>query len=859
LQLRPFGAAGVAVAGLLLHAACSGGHPGPADAGPLDTTPPALLSSSPAAGASGVPATSVVTATFSEPIDPGSADASTFLVEDAAHARVPGSVVVSGSTAVFTPAARFGYASEYCATVTRVRDAAGNRLAVDVTWCFTTAALPDTSPPVITAVAPMDGASGVTPDAVVSATFDEVPYAPSSGAASLALRAAGGSAVAGSVTLQGSSVFFTPAVPLANATTYVATVARGVRDLAGNALANDYVWSFATAPAPGAIGPVVIAEAPLHGACDVPVGAVISATFDAAIDPSTVDATTFALHDRRGTDVLGTFTVSGATVMLAPYVPLRYWTTYDVALSTGIQDVAKHPLQGAAGWSFTTEADLLHPLPLDVVVPSPPEGGTNVVAGATIAALLNMGYVYDPASVDASSFRLVDAAGAPVAGTLSVRDGLAMLTPAEPLTPGTRYTATLTTAVRDDAGTPLSAPVTWSFTTVPPGLFDEAFGAGGTIATREGSARAVLVQPDGKVLVAGSAPGAYGPVALLLRYTADGRPDDGFGNAGEVVYDGGYLGPWANTAAVALALQADGKILLAGRTYQGPGTLGDAFILRYDVAGALDPTFGAGGAVLHQTASDAYAVGVAVQPDGKLVLASYECPAATCNVVLLRYGADGSPDATFGTDGQVTYPNSEVVSDIVSGIAVDGAGRLLVQGSADLRRLASDGSLDATFGAGGVVEGNATTFALAPGGEIARARIVQDAVDGSLRDVAVERRLPGGALDTSFGVAGLATWRGSGTEEAPAVAIAANGSVTVAGTTRDGNPLAHLLRFAPSGALDPSFGTGGEVTCCGVGPVNYTTATALAVQTDGKTVFAGSFVEWSLYRQVSRVLVGRLH
>jgi hypothetical protein len=111
-------------------------------------------------------------------------------------------------------------------------------------------------------VSPGDGATDVAVDAVVSVTFGEALDPASVAAATLVLRpAGGGAAVAGSVALAGATVTFTPAAPLAHATSYAATVS-GVRDGAGNALAAAHVWSFGTAPAQGAVGPLVVSKTP---------------------------------------------------------------------------------------------------------------------------------------------------------------------------------------------------------------------------------------------------------------------------------------------------------------------------------------------------------------------------------------------------------------------------------------------------------------------------------------------------------------------------------------------------------------------------------------------------------------------
>lgn len=846
-------------AGLMLYAgACSGsgGSPPPAPPGSTDTTPPTVVSTSPSANTLGAPARAVVSATFSEPIDAASVTATTFFVQDGAGARVAGTIAVAGDTAIFTPAAPLGDSAAYAATLTPgIRDRAGNGLPAAFTWHFSTAATPDTTPPAVLSVSPANGATGVLVGAVVTATFTEALDPASVGASAFVVRPAGGAAVSGTVALDGATLTFTPTSPLAHATTYQAAVAHGAHDAAGNALATDHVWSFDTAPAPGANGPVVVARSPSAGASGVSRATSISVTFDAAIAPASVTATSFSLKARNGAVVAGTFVVSGDTVTLTPAWSLFYWTTYDVALTTGIQDLAGHPLQGAVGWSFQIEPDLTASFPDMAATPS--DGATGVIAGTRVLALLNGcgACTYDVASVDGTSFALTDGGGTPVPGTISFPGSLANVAafvPASPLTPGTRYTATLTTAVRTAAGTPLAAPYAWSFTTVTPGIYDEAFGAGGTFFGRAGGASAVAVQADGKVVVAGSTPEPH--QAFVFRTTAAGALDGTFGVAGEVVHDGGYEGPWANTTASAIALQGDGRILIAGRSYQGTVTLGDAFVLRLDASGALDGSFGPGGVVFRRSDRDAYVSGVAVQ-GGKIVLASNECQGA-CDVVLLRYLGDGTPDPSFGAGGVVTYPG------YVSGIAVDSAGRLLAAGTdadlSSLRRFLDDGTLDTAFGTNGIIATPGGRLAAGVDGAVVLARVV-----GS--DLVVERRLATGALDPAFGTGGQATLSGVGIVSSDAVAVFPDGRVAVAGTlpTSGGAAsAARVVRFTRGGVLDTTFGpppTAGQVIC-DVGPLDFTTGGAVAVApTDGKTVFAGTYFEFALTGRTMRALVGRLH
>jgi hypothetical protein len=181
---------------------------------------------------------------------------------------VAASVAVLGATATLTPAARLAWATTYTAEVgTAVQDLAGNHLLGPVSWSFTTAAAPDTTPPSVASVYPLDGATGVDVDVYVTAAFSEGVVPATLDASTFQVRGPGGAPVAGSVEAGGypsaSVVSFLPAAPLAHVTTYTIAATAGVTDLAGNPLV-PYSSSFTTtAPGTGSWTPMA-APGPLE-------------------------------------------------------------------------------------------------------------------------------------------------------------------------------------------------------------------------------------------------------------------------------------------------------------------------------------------------------------------------------------------------------------------------------------------------------------------------------------------------------------------------------------------------------------------------------------------------------------------
>ncbi len=231
------------------------------------------------------------------------------------------------------------------------------------------------------------------------------------------------------------------------------------------------------------------------------------------------------------------------------------------------------------------------------------------------------------------------------------------------------------------------------------GRLDASFGTGGTVTTDVGGvdgARALVLQPDGKLGAAGVSGGDF----ALVRYLPDGRLDPTFGMEGKVTTDFG---------ASALVLQPDGKLVAAG------GSGGDFALARYLPDGRLDVSFGTGGKVTTDFGSSEGASALVLQLDGKLVAAGTSCQVDLCDFALARYLPDGNLDPTFGTGGKVTTDLN--VRDHVNALVLQPDGKLVAAGtSADpfnteiwppfdfaLARYLPDGRLDASFGTGGTV------------------------------------------------------------------------------------------------------------------------------------------------------------
>ena len=217
------------------------------------------------------------------------------------------------------------------------------------------------------------------------------------------------------------------------------------------------------------------------------------------------------------------------------------------------------------------------------------------------------------------------------------------------------------------------------------GSLDQSFGDGGKVTTDFGDsfdqAEAVAVQDDGKVVVAGVTESGSGDFALA-RYAPDGTLDQDFGNGGKVRTDFG-----GSDFAYALALQSDGKAVVAGFSNIGDPSR-DFALARYDTDGTLDQDFGNGGKVRTDfvggespdTPDSANAV--TIQPDGKIVAAGYadnNQAFASQDFALARYETDGALDPDFGNDGKV-MTDLGYDSEGASGLVVQPDGRVMAAG-----------------------------------------------------------------------------------------------------------------------------------------------------------------------------------
>jgi uncharacterized protein (TIGR03437 family) len=352
---------------------------------PVVPTAPTVTSTVPSNGALGVPVGNIISATFSTAMNPSTITASTFTLAQGTT-PVSGVVTYLGTTATFTPAAPLTPQKIYTGTITTAaKDLAGNALASNYVWVFTTGASSSTTPPTVISTAPLSGAANVPIGNQLSATFSEAMNPATISTATFTLTQ-GGTPVSGSVTYAGTTAVFAPLSSLIPNTSYTAAITTGAMDLAGNALAAKFSWTFVTGSSGNTTPPTVISTVPVNGSTGIAPGGNITATFSEAVNPLTITTATFTLQ-LGATPVAGNVTYSGTVATFAPLSALLPATTYTATITNAVQDLAGNALAGNVVWSFTTAAAAVAPPVIDLASTVNDASFVSPVAAGSIVAV----------------------------------------------------------------------------------------------------------------------------------------------------------------------------------------------------------------------------------------------------------------------------------------------------------------------------------------------------------------------------------------------------------------------------------------------------------------------------------------
>jgi len=385
------------------------------------------------------------------------------------------------------------------------------------------------------------------------------------------------------------------------------------------------------------------------------------------------------------------------------------------------------------------------------------------------------------------------------------------------------------------------------------GSLDTSFGTNGLTSTAinatSNRARSIVIQPDGRYVIAGWTDiGGGNNDFAVVRLNADGSLDTSF--AGDGSQTTSITSATSVDQAYGVALQADNKIVVAGSTNDGTG---DNFaIVRYNADGSLDTGFsGTGIQVTSFSAANDAAMAVAIQTDGKILAAGK----SDSSFAVARYSSSGVLDATFDTDGLFTgsFGNS---TSVANAMALQSDGKIIVAGYGysgtswdfGVARLTSTGALDTTFNGDGkaLFHINSTSslaeefkaIAVQPDGKILLAGRTRGAVGGDSFDAVLMRLNADGTLDTGFGGGdGIAALNLSNWDEFDSLVVQADGKILAAGSVQTGLGQGLIARFNADGTLDASFNGNGVFS------TSFSNGTSaiygLAIASDGQVVAAG--------------------
>ncbi|MGN6617003.1 MAG: Calx-beta domain-containing protein [Ilyomonas sp.] len=335
-----------------------------------------------------------------------------------------------------------------------------------------------------------------------------------------------------------------------------------------------------------------------------------------------------------------------------------------------------------------------------------------------------------------------------------------------------------------------------------------------------GSIVSTVVQIDGKIVIAGQ----YG----MIRFKANGVLDHSFGNNGKIVTD--YY-------PLSLAIQVNGKILIGGSTsiFQTNFTLE-----RYNDDGSLDKSFNKTGVISGSYLGTINAM--AVQKNGKIVVAGYKGDLRKADFSLTRFNSDGSLDDVFGTEGKVLTDFKDYTTSMATCLILEGNGKIIAAGKANgdfaiARYNSSNGSLDNSFSDDGRITGffpiassNVTCIAVQKDGKV----VVAGHRSAGRLDLALNRYNPNGSIDKSFGTGGNVMTGLFGSYSNNPVVIQEDGKIIVAGTAYNQNFGFAFARYNTDGALDSTFGDHGKA----IGNADLAVS-SIAIQKDGKIVAVG--------------------
>jgi uncharacterized delta-60 repeat protein len=330
-----------------------------------------------------------------------------------------------------------------------------------------------------------------------------------------------------------------------------------------------------------------------------------------------------------------------------------------------------------------------------------------------------------------------------------------------------------------------------------------------------------------------------------------GTLDPSFGSEGIILTQVGSN----NDIASSVAIQPDGKIVVAGYTYSEAGSVyaaSDFAVLRYNPDGSLDSGFGSGGKVITDFGAGEWANAVALQSDGKILVGGcYEYGTRLIKWLIARYNTDGILDTSFGDNGKVLTSISNYTMNLLFGLAVQDDGKIVGAGygtasskdEVEIARFDTDGSFDEQFGnngqvatAIGSINARGYEVVISPDGKLI---VFGDYDAGGRNNIFLLQYNVDGSLDAEFGTGGKVTASIGESDGGRYLALQPDGKIVVSGLTQiSGIEEIFLARLNTDGSFDTGFGTGGKTHSSLA--AGHSGANAVVIDDDGKIVVTGA-------------------
>lgn len=307
--------------------------------------------------------------------------------------------------------------------------------------------------PEVIATSPTNGETSVALNKVITVTFNEEMNPATINASSFTI-VNGTTSIPGIISYSGNTASFTPTGNLVANKTYIGKVTTTVKDLNGNALQENYIWTFSTGTS---LQPLVISTDPDNNETGVVLNKIITATFNTAMNPTTINGTTFTL--KQGvTAIAGVVSYSGTTASFVPTLPLTANTVYTGTITTGAKNLIGVALSSDYVWNFTTGT-----LTAPIVLSTDP---FNTESGVALNKIINASFnmPMDPLTISGTTFT-VKIGTTPVLGVVTYSGTTATFTPSTNLNSNTTYTATITTGTKNLAGVSIANSYVWMFNT----------------------------------------------------------------------------------------------------------------------------------------------------------------------------------------------------------------------------------------------------------------------------------------------------------------------------------------------------------------------------------------------------------